>query len=504
MNTVEIITNETIGTINPNIYGHFAEHIGGVIYDGIWVGRDSPVENVRGFRKAIVDDLRRLGAPVIRWPGGCFAETYDWRDGIGPVDRRPTTVNWWYGADGRLESNAVGTHEFADFCRMVGAEPYFAANATSTSPLEIRNWIEYCTFPSESTSLAGLRAQHGDTEPFDVTYWGIGNENWGGGGNMTPEDYAGIFRRYTTVASNAGGRDRQYIACGPSGNDLDWTIRFFEKMRDRIEDLPAFFQGFAAHYYCGTAGSALQFDTDQWYQLLAKAALMERLVVQQRSAMDVHDPERAIGLIIDEWGCWHPDGSGPSRGGNLFEQQSTMRDAIVAALTLNIFNNHCDKVVMTNIAQLVNNLHSLFLAAGDRCLRTPNYDVYHMFKGHQGAAAVRTLCDAEEIEYTDENGNSAEVPSLSCSASLRGRALTITFANLRYGDSAQVRLGLHGGAAFGDSAKMAVLQAADPHDHNTFEAPDRVRAVWSEVPESPRSPIELPPASVVMVEVPVQ
>ena len=504
MDTINILADESIGTINPNIYGHFAEHIGGVIYDGIWVGPDSLIENIHGFRKGIIDALEEIRPPVIRWPGGCFAETYDWRDGIGPVTDRPTTANWWHQHDGRYETNAVGTHEFAAFCRIVGAEPYFAANITSTTPLEIRNWIEYCTFPRRATSLARLREKNGDPDPLDIKYWGIGNENWGGGGNMTPEDYATEFRKYVTVGSNAGGPGRCYIACGPNGNDTDWTVRFFKKMADRISDLPKVFQGYAAHYYCGTTGHALEFTRDEWYQLLSRGMLMERLVVQQRATMDTYDPDRNIGLVVDEWGCWHPDGSGPSKGENLFEQQSTMRDAMVAAITLNIFNNHCDKVVMANVAQLVNNLHSLFLSRGDCLVRTPNFDVFAIYKEHQGGRAIRTIADCETIPFVDGDGHETEVPAISQSASIKDGKLTLTLANLRFDAPAEIRINVYPSSRMNGPGKKAVLQAEDPHDYNTFEAPDRVRAVRSDIEAGTTLPVvDMPAASIVTLELPV-
>lgn len=520
MNTITIIADDVTGTINPNIFGHFTEHLGAVIYDGIWVGPDSDVPNINGFRTGIIDRLKQINAPVVRWPGGCFAETYNWRDGIGPVAERPVTTNWWYGHDSRLESNEVGTAEFMAFCRAAGASPYLAANITSTTPLEIRNWVDYCTMPAGSSSLARIRGENGDREPFSVPFWGIGNENWGGGGNMTPEDYATEYRKYATLASNIPGDGRCFVACGPSGNDLDWTTRFFEKMRDRVKTPASLLQGFAAHYYCGTAGSATEFTRDQWYQLLWQGLRMEQLVVEQRAAMDVHDPERRIGLLVDEWGCWHHEGSGPSGGANLLEQQSTMRDALVAALTFNIFANHSDKVVMANIAQLVNNLQSLFLSRGPELIETPTFHVFDMYKGHQGGRTLRTLVECDDLEFThdgrfragydnDSDGIAAAVsgtqcvPALTCASSLTGRTLTVTVVNLRYADRAVARIVLRSVAAAG-TARQAVLAAGDPHDHNTFEDPGTVGAVWSEMAVSgDQIQLEIPAASVVLLEVPL-
>lgn len=503
MEQITVIVDEKIAVINPNIYGHFTEHIGGVIYDGIWVGPDSKVPNIDGFRLGIIEAMKHIKAPVIRYPGGCFAETYNWRDGIGPVEQRPVTTNWWYNHDSRLEANRVGTAEFMKFCNLIGAEPYMAANITSTTALEVRNWVDYCNMPADSTSLAQLRGQHGNTEPFGIRYWGIGNENWGGGGNMIPEDYAGEYRRYATAVNSLPG-SKYLVACGPNGNDTDWTQRFFRKISDRIPNPSRILQGYSAHFYCGSAGTVLGFDKDEWYQLLSQASGMEPLITQQRAIMDSYDPKRRIGLIIDEWGCWHPDGSGPSAGKNLFEQQVTMRDAIVSAITLNIFNNHSDKVVMGNVAQLVNNLHALFLSSEDNLIQTPNYHVFDMFKGHQGNTAVRSLVETDEVEFDNKHRNRKDqIATLSCSTSVSEKTLTLTLANLRYDDACDIRIQLRGATA-GGLSKKAELRADDPHSHNTFEAPDTVEIDWSEVELVGDSfNIDLNAASVVMLEIPL-
>lgn len=489
MNTIDVLYPEIAGTIRPEVYGHFSEHIGGVVYGGMWVGEDSPVPNIGGFRRELVELFRRVRPAVLRWPGGCFAETYDWRDGVGPAADRPVTVNWWYNSDGKLESNRVGTHEFVRFCRLVGAKPYFAANATSSTPLNIRDWIEYCNFPRGSTSLARLREQNGDAEPFGVEYWGLGNENWGGGGNMTPETYCAAFRKYAMVASSVG-RGCRFIACGPCDRDTHWTRRFFQAYFDpqspgSRENLG----GFSMHYYCGTAGEAARFTEDQWYELLGRAALMEDYVVLQRAAMDAFDPARKIGLIVDEWGCWHKEGSGPSAGGNLFEQQSTMRDALAAAMTLNIFNRHCDKVVMANVAQLVNNLHSLFLAGGGNLVCTPNYHVFSMMREHQGAQCVRTAVKTRRIAGVDE---------ISASCSVKDGRTLLTVVNANCAKSAEAELRLHG-ASFAGPAERTVLTAA-PEAHNTFDAPDAVRPVSDTFAASGQSiSLALPAASVTCI-----
>ena len=466
MKELRIVFNRSKGEINPNIYGHFSEHIGGVFYDGLWVGEDSGVENVRGFRKALVDSFRRINPPVLRWPGGCFAETYDWRDGIGPREKRPERVNWWFDQDGRTESNQVGTHEFIDFCRQVGAEPYFAANMTSVTPLHIRNWVEYCNMDAGRTTLARERGENGDIEPFGVRYWGIGNENWGGGGDMSPEMCAREFLRFSTIAASAVKEKPKFVICGANGHDIPWTRRLLKEAGDKVSHI----WGMSVHYYCGAAGDTVSFSEKEWYQLLRQADFMRRIVDDHRAAMDEFDPQRKIGLIVDEWGCWHPGGTGPSKGYNLFEQQSTMRDAVVAALTLNIFNNRCDVVAMANVAQLCNNLHCLFLAGGEHFVETPTYFVYDLFKGHQGGKQLDIINECGEIE-----GESLEQISASASLSADG-TLTLTMANLSCAESAEIRLtGV--GAALDGECEFALLAADDVHAHNTFENPACVQPV---------------------------
>ena len=491
----ELVLNlkQSVGEINPLIYGHFAEHIGGVYYDGLWVGEDSAVENIHGFRKALVESFKKINPPVLRWPGGCFAETYDWRDGIGPRDQRPERVNWWYANDGRTESNAVGTHEFMDFCRMVGAKPYVAANMTSLSPLEIRNWIEYCNFPAGKTTLARERGANGDAEPFDVEMWGIGNENWGGGGQMTPEMCAREYSRYATVCHNLDPKHLKLVMCGANGHDIEWTRRIMQEWKCATKGHAPLW-GLSTHYYCGTAGWPQEFTEDQWYQLIFQADFMRRIVDDHRAAMDEFDPDRKVKLIIDEWGCWHKDGSGPSKGYNLFEQQSSMRDAVVAALTLNIFNNRCDVVEMANVAQLCNNLHSLYLAGGEHFVETPNYHVFDMFKTHQGGRQI----DAAVSCDTMEREGFRAMQLLSASASEKDGKTTITLANLHMTEAQSVKLTVVGGELKG-RATVTVLTHEDVHACNTFENPTAVTPVSYEIELTGADTIEVPAASVVAI-----
>ena len=484
------------GTIQPEIYGHFSEHIGGVFYDGLWVGEDSHVENVRGFRKALVDSFRRINPPVLRWPGGCFAETYEWRDGIGPREKRPVRAGWWYCYDHRTESNQVGTHEFIDFCRLVGAEPYFAANMTTVSPLHIRDWIEYCNYPADTTTLARERAINGAYEPFNVRYWGLGNENWGGGGQMTPEMCAREYIRFSTIANNSQRDQLRFVICGANAHDLEWTRRLLKEWADRdYHEAPTW--GMSVHYYTGDADISpdpLNFTEDEWYKVLSKADFMRRIVDDHREVMDRYDPERKLAMVVDEWGCWHKDGSGPSRGYNLFEQQSNMRDAVVAALTLNIFNNRCDTVKMANVAQLCNNLHSLYLAGGEHFVETPNYHVFDMYKTHQGANHIETRVRAA----TYENGNGGYLELLSASASEKDGCVTITLANLSLTEAQTVKLSAAGGSIAGN-AEITVLSHAEPRTCNTFEDPRAVVPVTRTETLGETAEIVVPAAGVVAI-----
>ena len=485
MKKVYLVYPKTLGTIAPEIYGHFSEHIGGVFYDGLWVGKDSEIPNINGFRKDLVEKLRAIHPPVLRWPGGCFAETYDWRDGIG--ENRPVRPNWWTENDHRYETNEVGTHEFMELCELIGAKPYVAANITSLTPQEIRNWMDYCLSPRGTTTLALEREKNGHPEPFDVPYWGLGNENWGGGGNMRPETYADEYRRMSMLARNvmngAGRRDIELYACGSNGFDYSWTHGTMPIWAESSKII----NGFAMHYYCGKAGDTVNFTDAEWDQLIYQANRMEEIILRNWNIISAHNMQDKCKLVVDEWGCWHPEGTGPSKGYNLFEQQSTMRDAMVAALTLNIFNNHCDKVRMANVAQLVNNLHCLFLAGGENFIVTPTYHVFDLYQGHQGANAIETI-------VTD---NETLAESLSVSASTKDGKTLVTIGNLSVHNDVEVSLETLG-VALPANGKIKTLAADDPRAHNTFDNPEAVTVKVCDF--DPTKPITVPKAGIVALE----
>jgi alpha-N-arabinofuranosidase len=487
---ITILPNEPIATINPNLYGHFAEHLGCCINDGVWVGEDSPIPNTAGLRDDILDAFRKIAPPVIRWPGGCFADDYHWRDGVGPRRDRPKTVNIWWGQS--IENNHFGTHEFINFCRLIGAQPYLAGNLGSGSVREMRDWVEYCNFNKPST-LALQRGANGSPLPFGVKYWGVGNEAWGCGGNFCPEDYAAEYKRYATYLRDFGDTPLFLIACGPDGNKPEWTRRFFEKLAGADPRFGHRLHGFAAHYYCGTAGTATEYSTDQWYELLHKAAGVEALILDQRALLDEFDPERKIGLILDEWGTWHPPT--PGRNPSHLWQQNSLRDALVAAVTLDTFNRHADKLVMANLAQAVNVLQALFLTQEEKLVLTPTYHIFDMYKEHQGARSVRTVLESSDISFA-ANDKKGTMPSLAGSASIKGDMLTVTVTNAHTRLPVEASLDVSG-LSINDSS-VSVLAHDDLHAHNTFELPQALVPTSMGVVQLLKTHL-FPPASVTVM-----
>jgi alpha-N-arabinofuranosidase len=461
--TVEVLLDEPIGTIRPAVYSQFTEHIGGVVYDGIWVGPNSKVPNIDGIRRALVEHVRRLGRVVIRWPGGCFADRYHWRDGIGPREKRPRRFGRWRE---ETEPNHFGTREFAHFCRLCKVEPYFAANVGTGTAEEFQQWVEYCNAPAGKTTLADERVANGDTAPLGIRYWGVGNESWGCGGKFTPEDYCVEYRKFTEWLPSFGV-PLYLVAAGPNSNDVDWTRRFFKKWSDYAR---APIQGWAPHYYCGTTGHALKFSHDQWYEMLAKADRMETLVTDQWSALGEFDKEHKIKLVIDEWGAWHPEGTEINKR-HLFEQMGCLRDALVAALTLDTFNRHAEKVDMANVAQLVNNLHSLFLADEDKFVATPTFHVFEMYRRHHGAKSVRVAIETPAVSF-QAAGRPQQVFRVAGSASVSGKDVTLTLVHSHVSEPADLAVGVRGASVA--EVRATVLTHDTLSAHNTFEHPDTV------------------------------
>ena len=482
---IEVLIGEPIATITHDLYGHFVEHLGGVVYDGVWVGDKSSIPNTGGIRQALIDHMRRLPPGAIRWPGGCFADSYDWRDGVGPRGSRPRRTNFWLNdmaklpdGPGKYDPNHFGTNEFIRFCRLAGGEPYLAANLRSLPARDFYQWVEYCNSPGGSSTLAELRAASGDREPFRVRFWGVGNETWGCGGNLTAEEYATEYRRFTAWLPRYGV-DLAFIGAGPGSGDLRWTRGFFTKLTEKGEGALRSIWGWALHHYSWNVsrgattdwnegkGDGVRFTTDEWYELLKEGDRIDDLITSHWAVMGEVDRSRRVKLVVDEWGAWYRPGS-EVHPTHLFGQQSTMRDALLAALTLDTFHRHADKVVMANVAQLVNCLHSLFLAHEDRFVATPTFHVFEMYGAHVGGRSLRTIVSAPTVAY-QRVGSAGSLWGLGGSASIKDRTVTLTVVNPHVHDVREAEIALRGASIA--SIRADVLSAPDIHAVNTFEHP---------------------------------
>ena len=388
--------------INKNIYGQFSEHLGGGIYGGMWVGENSTIPNTNGIRNDVVEALRRIKVPVLRWPGGCFADEYHWKDGIGPRDKRPTMINTNWG--GVTENNNFGTHEFMELCRQLGCDAYICGNVGSGTVQELSQWVEYVN-SDNSSPITELRRKNGRDSSWGVQYWGIGNESWGCGGNMRPEFYADQVRRYGTYCRNYGKNKVFKIACGPPDDDYEWTDVMMKSAYGYMDGLSLH------HYSFGDGKTATDFDEGGWFDILRNTMKMDEYLTKHSAIMDKADPNKKIALVVDEWGTWHAVESGTNPA--FLYQQNTMRDAVAAACNLNILNNHCDRVRMANIAQTINVLQAMILTKGEKIVLTPTYYVFDMFKVHQGALWVKTKIKSPDYVFGEQ-----KLPAVNCSASI--------------------------------------------------------------------------------------
>jgi alpha-N-arabinofuranosidase len=460
------------GHINPELYGNFSEHLGRCIYEGLYVGDNSDIPNTNGMRNDVVEALKEMKLPVLRWPGGCFADEYHWMDGIGPKENRKKMVNTHWG--GVTEDNSFGTHEYFELCRQIGCKTYINGNVGSGTVQEMSDWVQYMTFDGVSP-MSELRKKNGHEEPWKVDYFGVGNENWGCGGNMTPSYYANLYRRYQTYVRNYDRNAPIFkICCGANVDDTYWTENVLKTCFENApEDAHGFMDGISLHYYVHPEGweikgSSTDFDEKVWYKTLSKALYIETLIERHTAIMDRYDPEKKIGLICDEWGTWFTCEPGTNPG--FLYQQSTMRDALVAGLSLNVFNKHCDRVKMANIAQLINVLQAVILTDGAKMIKTPTYHVFHMYKYHQDAELLESYIDGtktigEEKEYM--------VPNLQESVSIdKDGIITITINNLSTTDSQHVDI------AFAELKPTGVTSSILTNKmdaYNTFETPDVVK-----------------------------
>ena len=489
-----IIINADIekGKINKNIYGHFAEHLGRCIYEGIWVGEDSAIPNTKGIRNDVLQALKNLNIPVLRWPGGCFADEYHWKDGVGPRETRKRMVNTHWG--GVVENNHFGTHEFMLLCELLECEPYICGNVGSGTVQEMSEWVEYMTFDGESP-MANWRSENGHEKPWKLTYFGVGNENWGCGGNMRPEYYADLYRQFQTYVRNYGDNKIYKIAGGANVDDYNWTEVL-------MRNAGRFMDGLSLHYYTIPGdfwlgkGSATDFTEDEWFITMKKALHMDELVTKHGTIMDKYDPEKRVGMIVDEWGTWFDVEPGTNPG--FLYQQNTIRDALVAGITLNIFNNHCDRVQMANIAQTVNVLQAMVLTDGEQMILTPTYHVFDMYKVHQDAT-----CLTVESTTTTLKGQKDEIPSVHLSASKNAQGkVNITLCNLSNQDSAPVSIELRGLLDKNvTNVNGTILTSENMNDRNTFENPTAVEPVSFErlnINENELS-FEMPPMSVLLI-----
>ncbi len=462
-------------TISPHLYGHFAEHLGRCIYGGFWVGEDSPIPNASGIRQDVVDALRALNIPNLRWPGGCFADEYHWRDGIGPAKDRPTMVNSHWGDV--VEDNSFGTHEFMMLCELLGAEPYVNGNVGSGTVQEMSEWVEYLTRADDSP-MARLRRSNGRDEPWKVPFWGIGNEAWGCGGNMRPEAYADEARRYATFLKNHGDNTLYRIAAGAPDDDLRWTRALMQAVSCvdcQVKPESPIFQGVSFHYYTHAGAgintdSATEFSEEQFYRTLAHAHGIERVISLHEAVMDSYDPERRVGLVCDEWGTWWNVEPGTNPG--FLFQQNTIRDALVAGIHFDAFHRHAGRLTMANIAQTLNVLQAMILTDDDGGLvLTPTYHVFEMNKGHQGATHVPT----NVIEGPTVGVGASHVPVVSLSASTSGESALVSLTNASIDEDLDLRIHLRGRSATVERAR--VLSGESPAAYNTAADPSAVAPV---------------------------
>ncbi|GAB3412767.1 alpha-N-arabinofuranosidase [Niabella aquatica] len=462
--TAALNTREARAVISKHIYGHFAEHLGRCIYDGFWVDENLDVKKQGRIRLDVVEALKKIRIPNLRWPGGCFADEYHWRDGIGKPAERPRMVNTNWG--GVSEDNSFGTHEFLELCELLNTEPYVAGNVGSGTVEEMAKWVEYLNSPAQST-MTELRKENGRDKPWKVTYWGVGNESWGCGGNMTPAYYADLYKRYATYARNYPGAPLKKIASGANAGDYNWTETLMKNIpRNQM-------WGVTLHYYTlptgdwnGSKGSATQFDEKEYFNTMKNCLHMEELVQKHSAIMDKYDKEKKVALVVDEWGIWTDVEPGTNPG--FLYQQNSMRDALIAGTTLNIFNNHADRVKMANLAQTVNVLQSIVLTKGKEMLLTPTYYVFELFMNHMDARLIPFAFTTPDYV----NGNS-KIPAVNASASLDSNGkVHITFVNIDAGKDITVRASLNGKKY--KTVNGRILTSKSFTDINTFENKTKV------------------------------
>ena len=488
-NKIVLAVDSATTQINEHIYGHFAEHLGRCIYDGIFVGKENKViPHTDGVRNDIIDALKALQIPNLRWPGGCFADAYHWQDGIGPLNKRKPIENMAWG--NVREDNSFGTNEFLNLCELLEAEPYLAVNMNSGSVQEAVEWVQYANHKNESSYMTDLRKEYGRDRPWNVKYWGVGNESWDCGGDMTAEYYVNLYKRYATAMTTYSNSEKLFrIAVGPGSDDYAWTETVMKNIpAKRIE-------GLSVHHYSvfnwSAKGSSFAFSEEEYFKTMHRASFMEEFISKNSEIMDKYDPDKKVALIVDEWGGWYE-----SSGGGILYQQNTIRDAMIAGLTLNIFNNHADRVRMANLAQTVNVLQAVILTKEEKMILTPTYHVMEMYKVHQNARLIPA-----QIMVADFGRGDRKIPAVSVSASIdNSNKIHISLTNIDDQNSQEIAIDLKGYSPKKVSGR--ILTADKVQAHNTFENPTNVKPnIFDKVTIKGESlTTTLPPHSVVVLE----
>jgi len=489
-NSAVLKTDSSRQVISRHIYGHFAEHLGRCIYDGFFVGDTSNIKNSYGVRNDIIEALKKLKVPNLRWPGGCFADTYHWKDGIGEKSKRPSIVNTNWGDV--TEDNSFGTHEFLNMCKLIDCEPYLSGNVGSGTVQELADWVQYANFGNKCP-MSELRKQNGQQDPWNVKYWGVGNEAWGCGGNMSPEHYAETYRQYATFMNNTSKTRLFKIASGASSSDYNWTEVL-------MKNIPLYMlDGIAMHHYSvidwDHKGSATDYTRQQYFTTMKYALLMDELVTKHSAILDKYDPAKKVALVVDEWGGWYDVEQGTNPG--FLYQQNTMRDALIAGVTLNIFNNHSDRIRIANLAQCVNVLQAVILTNKEKMILTPTYHVMQMYNVHQDATLVPLV-----IKSNDYTVGSEKLPAISGSASKDSSGFThISLTNIDTEVAQEITIDLKGLKY--STITGRVLTSGKLQDYNSFEKPDIIKpaAFKSFTTKQNNLVVKLPPFSVVVLEI---
>lgn len=483
---IELDATKLKTRINRNIYGHFSEHLGHCIYGGLYVGDTSSIPNIHGLRKDVIDAFKNIKMPLLRWPGGCFADEYHWKDGIGNKNTRPSMINTNWG--GVTEDNSFGTHEFLEFCKLVGCEPYLSGNLGSGTVQEMSQWVEYVNSDNVSP-MTKIRKQNGQEKSWGVKYWGIGNESWGCGGNMKPDYYTNLARQYNSFCKDYGKNRLYRIASGPNSDDYNWTEVVMRNMGTSIS-------GLSLHYYTwGEGETAINFTPKQWFNTMKKTLYMDELVTKHSAIMDKYDPAKSISLCVDEWGTWFAVEPGTNPG--FLYQQSTLRDALVAGTNLNIFNNHADRVKMANIAQVANVLQSIIITDKDKMVLTPTYYVFDMYKVHQNAMLVSSKVESPQFMFDNQG-----IAAINASASIdQDGKMHVTICNTDLYNEYKTHCTIKG--FIPKHLTGTILNDKEMNAHNTFENPNvlNIRPFTDFSIESSQVEVTIPAKSVIAIEI---